>query len=397
MASETDSKNTDSSILGFLIRLVASIAFPLVLIGAGLWFVVSGEQVGQALDSHAITVAQLMDVVLEDEIQGDSSSSLAIADPSSLDAALVATVEPVLGGPVQLRILRLDGTVIYSTAPGEVNQNMTLAEVDPSALQGSASGRMLDAVGDQSPVVYSLPVATDGRTVGVARLLIADDPVVGEAGDSADRLVYLFGGALLAMFVALVPLCFWSLGEVRRQFRKTRVLAMSDNLTGLANRTQFHQRLDEAIAGADRANDNVGLVVLDLDGFKAINDTGGHAAGDRLLRRVAAALGEATRRNEIACRLGGDEFAVIAPRIKSRQELVGLANRLHEQLDLNVDFSDGRRLRVTASLGLALFPDDAVDPDELVAIADVAMYGVKASRKAKLPPDARQRAASANV
>ena len=227
-----------------------------------------------------------------------------------------------------------------------------------------------------------------------ARVAIPDDVVVAAAAESASRLRYLFAGALVAMFVALVPLSWWSLGEVRRQYRKTRILAMSDTLTGLANRTQLLPRLGEAIAGAQRADDLVGLVMLDLDGGKAFNDLGGHAAGDRLLRRVAAALGSATRRNEVACRLGGDEFAVVAPRIKSRSELRQLADRLHEELDIYVDFSDGRRLRVTASLGLALYPDDARTGDDLLHVADVGMYTVKASRKAKLPAEARERAAA---
>ena len=264
--------------------------------------------------------------------------------------------------------------------------------VDASVLRSVATGRIVD--GTDAQVVYSIPLSVDGVLQAAARVDVPDDAVIADAVDDASRLVYLFGGALLGIVVALIPLCWWSLGEYRRGLRKTRILALHDALTGLANRTQFHQRLDEALAGASRSDARVGLVMVDLDGFKAINDNGGHAAGDRLLKQVAAALGEVTRRHEVPCRLGGDEFAVLAPRITDRDELVKLADRLHSQLDFPVPFSDGRTLRVTASLGLALYPDDAMTADDLVNHADRGMYSVKASRKAKLPAEAQERAAS---
>ena len=135
-------------------------------------------------------------------------------------------------------------------------------------------------------------------------------------------------------------------------------------------------------------------IILNSTAHFDMTDTGGHAAGDRLLKRVAAALGEATRRHEVPCRLGGDEFAVVVPRLDGRDELRKLADRLHEQLDMPVQFNDGRTLRVTASLGLALYPEDATNADDLVNVADKSMYAVKASRKAKLPAEARDRAES---
>ena len=393
MADDSADRATRLSTVAFLTRLVASIAVPLVLIGAVLWWLVSREQVHQAVDSQSVVVAQLMELALEDALALDQDGVAVVNDAASIDDRIVELIEPVLGAGIGVRIVGLDGVAVYSTTSAEVGEITGMGDISPAALRGVASGLGGDAAATQ-PVVYSVPVAIDGVTVAAARVAIPDDVVVAAAAESASRLRYLFAGALVAMFVALVPLSWWSLGEVRRQYRKTRILAMSDNLTGLANRTQFHQRLDEAIAGAQRSDDHVGLVMLDLDGFKAINDLGGHAAGDRLLRRVAAALGSATRRNEVACRLGGDEFAVVAPRIKSRGELRQLADRLHEELDIYVDFSDGRRLRVTASLGLALYPDDARTGDDLLHVADVGMYTVKASRKAKLPAEARERAAA---
>ena len=391
MGSPAEERTSRVSTAAFFIRLVASIVVPVALISSVLWWLVARDQLDQAVERRAVTAAALVADVLEGRLVVDDFD-VSASDPGSLDAAVNQALTSVFG-TVELRVFGLDGAVVYSPDRSEIGDNVGLASVEGSALQGVASGT-LDHADGLSPAVFSVPVAIDGRTLAVARLDVADDASLGSASADASRLVFLFGGALLAIVVALVPLCWWSLGEVRRQYRRTRTLAMNDNLTGLANRTQFHERLDEAIAGASRGDSRVGLVLLDLDGFKAINDTGGHAAGDRLLKRVAAALGEATRRHEVPCRLGGDEFAVVVPRLEGRDELRKLADRLHEQLDMPVQFNDGRTLRVTASLGLALYPEDASNSDDLVNVADKSMYAVKASRKAKLPGDARQRAES---
>ena len=391
MGTPAEERPSRYSTAAFVIRLVTSIVVPVALIGSVLWWFVARDQLDQAVERRAVTAAALVADVVEGRLSVDDLV-VSADDPAVIDAAVERTLVAVFG-EVELRIFGLDGVVVYSSDRSEIGESLGLSAVDGAALRGVASGS-LDSADGVSPAIFSVPVAIDGRTLAVALVEVADDMSLGAASEDASRLVFLFGGALLAIVVALVPLCWWSLGEVRRQYRRTRTLAMNDNLTGLANRTQFHERLDEAIAGASRSENRVGLVLLDLDGFKAINDTGGHAAGDRLLKRVAAALGEATRRHEVPCRLGGDEFAVVVPRLDGRDELRKLADRLHEQLDMPVQFNDGRTLRVTASLGLALYPEDATNADDLVNVADKSMYAVKASRKAKLPAEARDRAES---
>lgn len=378
------------STLGSILRLIASIAAPVVLVGVTMLWFVRVDVVANAVSDRATTASDVLEVALQDELRVPGGQGLEAPGPSAIDQRLATLVAPVLGEGLQVRIVGLDGVVAYSTTRSEIGEPTGMVGIAPSSLRGVPSGRRIAGPGEA--VVYSVPVAIDGSTRAAARVTVPNDPVVARAVERANGLVAPMVAAMTALLIAITPLAWWSLGEVRRQYRKTRVLAMSDPLTGLANRTQFHHRLDEAIAAADRSADHVGLVLLDLDGFKAINDRGGHAAGDRLLKRVAGALGEATRRNEIACRLGGDEFAVIAPRVSSHEELVALAERLHEQIDLDVNFIDGRKLRVTASLGLAMFPDDARAADDLLNVADVAMYRVKAGRRAQLPAEARQRA-----
>ncbi len=384
MGDDPNTHSSKLSILGLALRLVASITAALALIiSALLWFVAT-QQVSEAVEAQATTVSALVQLTVGEELAVVEGQA-ALRSPATIDRSVASLLEPILGDGVELRIIGFDGLALYSTTAAEIDEIVGMEGVSPSAARGGTSGRRQTGAQDRQPVVYSVPVVVDGSTAAVARVTVPDDRTVGAAVDAASRLIFVFGGAVAALVIALVPLCWWSLGDIRRKFRKTRVMALNDNLTGLANRTHFHRRLDEAIAAAQRADECVGLIVLDLDGFKAINDRGGHGAGDRLLRRVAAALGEVTRRNELACRLGGDEFAVVAPRMKGRDELVALADRLHSLLDLSVQFSDGTHLRVTASLGLAMYPEDGESPDDLLALADVGMYGVKASRRAKLP------------
>ncbi len=396
MAQAEDTPSRFST-FAFGVRLVGSIVVTVLAIGAGLYYLVATDRVDSTIASRASTIGQVVQSALEPAVTADDTGSAA-ASQTLVTEAIDTELTPLFDSDLVVRVVALDGTVLFSTEADESDVRLGTELFSASVLRGVSSGRLID--GETTRVIYSVPLAAGDaaegseRVVAAARIDVADDAVVAESIDDASRLVYLFGGALLGIIVALIPLCWWSLGEVRRQFRRTRVLAMSDTLTGLANRTQFHDRIEESVAAASRSKDCVGLVMIDLDGFKAINDNGGHAAGDRLLKRVASALGEATRRNEIPCRIGGDEFAVVAPRISNRDELRALADRLHAQLDMEVAFSDGRSLRVTASLGLALYPDDAHKVEDLIAKADKGMYAVKASRKAKLPADARSRAAA---
>lgn len=161
-----------------------------------------------------------------------------------------------------------------------------------------------------------------------------------------------------------------------RMFEAQQELATSDPLTGLLNRRAFHTELDAALAAgagaAASAGHGPGVVVLDLDGFKQVNDTAGHAAGDRLLRAVAAALHATCRTGDRVCRVGGDEFAILVPRADP-VALETLASRAAEAIDA----ADSR---TAASFGTASAPADGTTRDELIARADARLYAAKAAR-----------------
>ncbi|MGH1483885.1 MAG: EAL domain-containing protein [Geminicoccales bacterium] len=155
--------------------------------------------------------------------------------------------------------------------------------------------------------------------------------------------------------------------------QRFRYLAVHDQLTGLANRYGFFERAKEALAAAKRMSQQLAIHYLDLDHFKDINDGLGHAVGDALLQSVGRRLGDATRSSDTIARLGGDEFAVIQTAIRSIDDVAGLAKRLMAAVQTCHDV-DGHYLRTSATIGIALFPDDGADADMLLDRADLAMY-----------------------
>jgi diguanylate cyclase (GGDEF)-like protein len=143
--------------------------------------------------------------------------------------------------------------------------------------------------------------------------------------------------------------------------------AWHDALTGLPNRALLKDRLEQALSLAERNGGLVAVHMLDLDHFKQVNDTSGHAAGDALLREVARLVGKCLRGSDTVARLGGDEFAVIQPQPEDEDAVAQLAKRIHECL----------KSVTSVSIGVALYPRDAEDAEGLLKAADVALYAVK--------------------
>jgi diguanylate cyclase (GGDEF)-like protein/PAS domain S-box-containing protein len=165
--------------------------------------------------------------------------------------------------------------------------------------------------------------------------------------------------------------------EARRISHQLVEMAERDPLTNLYNRRRFHEELERVLAEATRRGEEVGLVVLDLDGFKPINDRYGHQAGDEVLVTLGRELGRVVRRNEMFFRLGGDEFAILASDA-DEVVLAELARRVVERTaSLRFSFGGAEEVGVTASLGLALYPCHARDGEHLMAVADAAMYRAK--------------------
>ena len=152
--------------------------------------------------------------------------------------------------------------------------------------------------------------------------------------------------------------------------------SMHDALTGLPNRRVFVERLEAALAQARSAHGRFAVLVIDLDDFKRINDTLGHAAGDALLQSVAKLLQASVRGGDTLARLGGDEFAAILPDMPDRAAAERVIGKLENALAAGTDFQ-GRLRTISASIGCSIYPDDGLDETRLYAIADRAMYTSK--------------------
>ncbi|HEU4950335.1 MAG TPA: GGDEF domain-containing protein, partial [Holophagaceae bacterium] len=164
--------------------------------------------------------------------------------------------------------------------------------------------------------------------------------------------------------------------ERTRLFGRLSHLATHDPLTGLANRATLEDRLQSALARARRDGSGFGLVFLDIDGFKAVNDRLGHAAGDELLKLIANRLRQSVRESDLVARLGGDEFVVLLERIQQPDHAGPVVEKLRRALAAPSGL-EGQTGPVTASLGIALYPRDAADEKELMRKADEAMYAAK--------------------
>jgi diguanylate cyclase (GGDEF)-like protein len=207
--------------------------------------------------------------------------------------------------------------------------------------------------------------------------------------------------AALGSFALLVLAGLLFSGPILRSlgdFRRVVSQAATDSLTGLANRWSFDEELTLEWRRAERVGDSLALILLDLDNFKSVNDTHGHPAGDKVLRRVAETLATSIRQVDLAARYGGEEFAVIVPEA-DLEGAVALAERLRAAIESSrVELPGGERLVVTASFGVAV-KGDLPQAEELIAVADVALYESKRAGKNRVspPPDGKARRAQPPV
>ncbi|WP_137938430.1 sensor domain-containing diguanylate cyclase [Chitinivorax sp. B] len=169
---------------------------------------------------------------------------------------------------------------------------------------------------------------------------------------------------------------FEDITERKRQEERITHQAYHDPLTDLPNRLLFNDRLEHAIAQARRMRERVGVMFIDLDGFKPINDQNGHDAGDALLKQFSQRLQACVRAGDTIARLAGDEFTLIVPHVNCEEDLVPIAQKVLQAANLPF-LVNGHRLSVGASIGISLFPDHGDNPLTLLKHADQAMYMAK--------------------
>ena len=189
----------------------------------------------------------------------------------------------------------------------------------------------------------------------------------------------IFIGSFFEMLLLSLSMAHRILGLQQREATLTQ-LAHHDPLTGLANRTSFQEQFERAIARSRRENTQLAVLMLDLDGFKPVNDQHGHPAGDQLLMEIGRRLLAGIRSTDTAARIGGDEFVVLIEAVAGLDHARAIASKLAEQLSQPCQVGN-ITVRVGASVGIALFPQQAEDIDLLLRLADEDMYRARAAAR----------------
>jgi|GEM_PF-4131240 len=273
-----------------------------------------------------------------------------------------------------------DGVLITDTQGVVTDINAAAAEIiarSRGSVRGLHVNQVLSFLHRHTREAISNPIFAaleQKRTVELEpdAVLIRDDGSEIGVEDSAAPIRDQSGAVVGCVLV------FRDVTERRSLIDKIATLALYDGLTGLANRSLLEDRLHKAIELAIRQGDKVGLVFMDLDYFKHVNDTLGHEAGDALLKEVSARLVSALRASDTACRVGGDEFIALLPSIKTADAARQVVERIYAAAEPPAPIS-GQAIPIRFSAGVAVYPDDAKDGNELIRKADARMYTAKNS------------------
>jgi len=284
--------------------------------------------------------------------------------------------------------LALDLAVVFEASAEHAGEEQALcfyqrfgaSEDGPARMRGAVLKRVL-AGKDVVHMAHAWRLS-DGELVRSQRFeCLIGIPLDGERGDCLGALLVARrdalddGAALEALRVAARTFALEL--ELRHSRDQGRASGLMDPLTGLPNRLLFNDRLNSAIHEAHRTSEMFAVVFVDLDRFKNINDSLGHAVGDQVLAAVARRLRGSVRASDTVARYAGDEFTLILRHIVQRDDVARIAEKIVRAMEVPLQLAGGLELSMTASLGLSFYPDDATDAERLLKHADVAMYSAK--------------------
>jgi diguanylate cyclase (GGDEF)-like protein/PAS domain S-box-containing protein len=281
----------------------------------------------------------------------------------------------------QVTLNSIGDAVVSTNFWGRVTYLNIVAERMTGWTQAQASGRAVDDIFRLIDVTTRGAIASptagaiiENRTVGLGAdcMLIRNDGVEIAVETSAAPIHDRQGGVIGAVMVA------HDVTVARELSHKLARLALYDSLTDVPNRTLFRDRLDQAMMHARRTGSSVAILYIDLDRFKHINDSLGHSIGDQLLKSVANRLQSCVRSSDTVSRQGGDEFLVLLADVSRPRDAALCAEKILAALDGPLRIV-GHDLRITPSIGIAIFPGDAADAEALLRNADFAMYQAKYS------------------
>ncbi len=272
----------------------------------------------------------------------------------------------VSGGSVTSALLLPASALIDERAATSIAENGVDVDISLSAAAVTGvdrAGPITD--GDRRIIAESVGLPGEGGSVRIVASTFDDAGFVGD-----DLALY---AVLLTLGTVLLALAGWTFLLDRRALERR---ATTDELTGLLNRREFERVAEEMLLAADRFENGICVMLIDLNGFKEINDTLGHQFGDLVLKAVSERLKSAVRDTDVVARWGGDEFVILLPGIEDGTGVRAAAERIGQSLAATPVVRD---VSITGAIGAALFPRHGLELGELLSAADVAMYGAKSA------------------
>ncbi|MFS0703594.1 putative bifunctional diguanylate cyclase/phosphodiesterase [Cellulomonas sp. 179-A 9B4 NHS] len=378
----------------------------MAVVGVALVVVASAQMRGQAVrdgTSLAVTVAAYASAATP------ANAYVTGVLPDDSQAAVSGATAGFGSELVELRLWSADGRLMYSSRdagtglPHTERFGRVMDAGEPDAVvQPDVRGDESSRTEEDTVLDVYVPVRLTGTAADGTPLAGEPDQVIGAAEVMLDHtrtqqtltatvrtVALVVGGSLVVLWLLLYRIVHSTSRRLRTAALENARLAMLDSLTGLPNRRLLTDQMQRAVRDAREDGSRVGLILLDIDRFKDINDTLGHDHGDALLELVAARLRDALRDDDVVARLGGDEFAILLPDVRSVANAERLGRRVRGLFAAPFELGD-LALHVDTSIGVACLPDHADDPSSLMRTADIAMYAAKHQRSgvAVYSPDA---------
>jgi diguanylate cyclase (GGDEF)-like protein len=346
---------------------------------------IRGEAVSDARLIAKLTARLRVQPLLE---PSDLRGPLAPDDVRRLTRTLRSELGP--DDVTRIKLWNRQGVIVYSDDPSIVGSRFEPSEELEEAFEGEVASEVSTLeraesardrrFGDQVEVYVPLRFAGGTEPVGAFEIYVPYRSVAARIEEKTRHTFLLLMGGMAVLWATLFPIVAGASRRLRHQATENRHQALHDALTGLPNRTLFRDRAAHALVAARREDRSVGVLIMDVDDFKDVNDTLGHHTGDMLLEQIGRRLVGRLRASDTVARLGGDEFAVLLPGLSGPDEARARALELRAALDEPFALGELRQVHAEASVGVAVYPEHGDDADALIQHADVAMYEAKRAR-----------------
>jgi diguanylate cyclase (GGDEF)-like protein len=345
------------------------------------------DQVEARSLSNAVRSAELLsDVIVRTQLRpADLEHGMPAARVRALDASISQAHDQ--GRIARVKIWSRDGAILYSDAHHEIGKKFPVEEDLEGAFAGRpfvdvAHGKDKEQQGERAfgrllEAYVPLRFGAHARPAGAFEMYLPYGPVAAASSHDVHRVYLLVAGGLAILYLLLYRIVARASRRLREQATESRHQALHDPLTGLANRRALYEKLERMLRRRRAEGSSIALLLADLNGFKELNDTLGHQAGDIVLSELGPRLEAALPDVQLLARIGGDEFAVLVATGPDPGVAAAVADRLRNALAAPFSI-DGISITVTASVGIARYPQHGTDSNALLRRADVAMYQAKA-------------------